>query len=360
MPVELADPAADCPKHMVYGPCGGVRFDGACEIDETLPCPFVASGTLAWHGVEPPAPERPAGLAAAGPTPAAGRLRRVMASRPLVLADFPARALDGEAIAEAGAILAGTVDAVLSGDHGQARVQFPPALRARLIADAGLVPWLGVNTRDRNRVALEGELAGLHAVGAAGVHCITGDHTDSGTRPDAMPVFDLDSVELASLAREAGHLVSVAESPLAPPVAGRPQRLLEKQRAGAELCVVNHAGGVEPVRRFIGQATDLGVTVGYIPCVPIIFDADSASVIRSFTSLAEPPGYIDGILAAADPVVAGIEAAVELSAAMAEIPGVVGVDLSGGPLPGTERVYTEAVAEIGRRLLDRFGAGGAA
>jgi hypothetical protein len=183
------------------------------------------------------------------------------------------------------------------------------------------------------------------------VHCVTGDHTLTGQRPDAAPVFDLDSTELASLARAAGHLVSVAESPLVPPIARRPERLIEKERAGAEICFVDHAGGIEPVREFIGAARALGSGMRFIPCVPVVLDTGSAELLLSFTSLVLPPGYLDGILSASDPFAAGIDAAVALSLAMLEIDGVVGVDLSGGSTRGEEVRFTEALATIGERIL---------
>ena len=339
---ELAAATAMCPKHMTHGPCGGVGFDGSCEIDAELACPFVPLETVRFR----PGGERPAALASAGAT----TMRSLLATRRIVVTDFPARALDAASIRDCAAALAGSVDAVLAGDSGQERVQFPPAYRARLILDAGLMPWNGVNCRDRNRVALEGELAGLADVGTGGVHCVTGDHTFTGSRPDAMPVFDLDSTELAALARSAGHLVSVGESPTTPPVERRPARLLEKERAGAELCFVNHCGGAEPVAAFIAAARALGSRVGFIPCIPIVLDAGSAALLRSFTTLVLPPGYLDGILAAPDARAAGIEAAVALSLAMLQLDGVVGVNLSGGAAPGDELDYARAVAEIGRRL----------
>lgn len=356
---------------MTYGPCGGVGFDGSCEIDAALPCPFVPLETVTWHGVGGGQGVGGAhgvgvtgvGAAATGagtaaephPGPAqrgAARMRELLAARRIVVADFPARALDARSIADCAGALAGSVDAVLSGDSGPARVQFSPTYRARLILDAGVMPWNGLNCRDRNRVALEGELAGLADVGTGGVHCVTGDHTETGSRPDAMPVFDLDSTELAALARAAGHLVSVGESPSTPPVHRRAARLLEKERAGAELCFVNHCGGAEPVAEFIAAARSLGSGVGFIPCIPIVLDEGSANLLRSFTTLVLPPGYLDGILAARDRREAGIEAAVALSVAMLAIDGVVGVDLSGGAAPGDELAYARDVAEIGRRLAD--------
>ncbi|NEM91434.1 methylenetetrahydrofolate reductase C-terminal domain-containing protein [Galbitalea soli] len=350
-----------CPKSMEYGPCGGVEFDGTCEVSPH-PCVFLDVATVRWHGIAPAEiTERVTSdqdVVARAPFPAADpvppvipsaggeRMRELIATRPIVVADFPARALDAASIAECGAILSGRVDAVLAGDAGSARVQFPPAYRASLILAAGLTPWTGFNCRDRNRVAMEGELAALAHAGVGAVHCVTGDHTLTGSRPDAVPVFDLDSTEAASLARAAGHLVSVGESPATPPVGRRADRLLQKAAAGAEVCFVNHAGGVQPVREFIARAHDIGVTLDYIACIPIVVDRASAELLRSFTSLALPPGYLERILGAADPFEEGIAAAVELAHGMLALDSVAGVNLSGGAGAGREAWFAEALGRI--------------
>lgn len=319
-----------CPKQMAFGPCGGVTPDGSCEVTPE-PCAFLDAPTIRWTDAPPPP---------------SGRLRAF--TRQIVVADFPARALDAGSLTECARILAGSVDAVLVGDSGQARVQFPPAYRAHLIQAEGVAVWAGVNCRDRNRVAIEGELAALAHAGVLGVHCVTGDHTGTGHRPDAQPVFDLDSTRVAALARAAGHLVSVAEAPATPPVGRRPERLREKFAAGAEVCFVNHAGGVAPVRDFIEQVG--AEYAGFVPCVPAVFDRGSAALLRSFTTLVLPDGYLDGILAAADPRAAGIRAAAELAQGFLALDGVIGVNLSGGPGPGGEAAFAEALAELAGEL----------
>jgi 5,10-methylenetetrahydrofolate reductase len=363
LPAELvadATPVLGCPKHMEYGPCGGVEFDGTCEV-AAHPCVFLGVPTVGWHGLvaDSPAPDAVAHVSSPEPLPVpvvssgSTRMRDLLATRAIVVADFPAAALSADSIAECAAVLVGSVDAVLAGDAGSARVQFPPAYRAHLIQSAGLAVWTGLNCRDRNRVAIEGELAALAHVGVAGIHSVTGDHTLTGSRPDAAPVFDLDSTELAALAAAAGLLVSVAEAPATPPVERRPARLLEKERAGAELCFVNHAGGVEPVRAFIEAARALGSTLGFIPCIPIVIDRESAELLQSFTTLVLPPGYLEGILAPDTPAevrAAGISAAVELGRGFLGIDGVVGVNLSGGSTPDRAVEFAMALAEIGRAL----------
>ena len=346
MPTALLD----CPKRMEYGPCGGVEFDGTCEV-APHPCVFLDLPTVRWHGIaSSEEPGRSDPVPAAPVSEGGVRMRELMSTRPVVIADFPARALDADSIAECAGLLAGSVDAVLAGDAGSARVQFPPAYRAALIRASGLQVWTGFNCRDRNRVAMEGELAALAHVGVAGVHCVTGDHTNTGQRPDALPVFDLDSTEAASLARATGHLVSVAEAPATPPVDRRPDRLLEKFRAGAEVCFVNHAGGAAPVAAFVARAQDLGAAMAFIPCIPIVVDRESAELLRTFTTLVLPEGYLERILAAADPFTEGIAAAVELGREMLQIDGVTGVNLSGGTGPGREAWFAEALARIGQEL----------
>ncbi|MCI9859556.1 methylenetetrahydrofolate reductase C-terminal domain-containing protein [Microbacterium proteolyticum] len=330
-----------CPKRMEYGPCGGVGFDGSCEIDAAHRCTFLPRRTVPWTGIDRRTPVDPGRR-----TAAAAETLASLGTRPWIVADLPARALSVTSIDACAAVLTGEVDAVLAGDAGSARVQFPPAYRAHLLQRRGLRVWSGVNMRDRNRVAIEGELAALAVEGVAGVHCVTGDHTRTGHRPDAAPVFDLDSTEATALARAAGHVVSVAASPAAPPVERRAARLREKLRAGADVCFVNHAGGAEPVRRFIDEVGD-GIL--FIPCIPVVVDGASADLLESFTTLVLPDGFLGRIRDARNPRAEGIALAVALAEEMLALPGVVGVNLSGGR-EGAEESFAEALAEVARRV----------
>lgn len=342
MPGEVAGVAPThpgCPKAMAFGPCGGVEFDGSCEV-APHPCVFLETATVRWTAT----------VRAPEDAPGAARMRALLATRQIVVADFPARALDAASLRECASALRGSADAVLAGDSGRERVQFPPAYRAALIRAQGIEVWSGFTCRDRNRVAMEGELAALAHAETSGVHCVTGDHTNTGSRPDATPVFDLDSTRAAALARAAGHLVSVAEAPASPPVDRRAARLLEKERAGAEICFVNHAGGVEPVAAFVAEARGLGVTVGFIPCIPVVLSRESAALLKTFTTLVLPEGYLDRILRASDPRAVGIEAAVEMGRGFLALDGVVGVNLSGGTGPGRELEFARGLAEIADAL----------
>jgi 5,10-methylenetetrahydrofolate reductase len=236
-------------------------------------------------------------------------------------------------------------------DGGCERVQLPPVLRAQVLAAEGLRPWVGLNCRDRNRVALEGELAGLAAVGVATVHCVTGDHTLTGHRPDAAPVFDLDSTELASLTARYGLTASVAEAPLSPPTDARPARLAAKAAAGAAVGIVNHTGDAAAVGRFVAATRAAGATdMTFLACVPVVVSTGSAAQLRAFTGLVTPPGLIDRVVDADDPWEAGVAEAVAFAEAVLDQPGVAGVDLSGVSSPGEEPALARAMADVARRL----------
>ncbi|MDN4175001.1 methylenetetrahydrofolate reductase C-terminal domain-containing protein [Nocardioides sp. SOB77] len=334
---------AACPKRMTYGPCGGVGADGGCEVAPE-PCVFLPRPLpVRWSGDGTPLEE---------PRTRAGReVLEVMARRPLVVSGFPAAPMSRDSVRACAEALRGSTDCVLAGDSGRARVQFPPAYRARLMAAEGLRVWSGVNCRDRDRDALDRELASLREVGVAGVHCVTGDHTGSGDRPDATPVFDLEATTLLPRARRAGLLTSFAESPAAPPVRHRPARVAEKVRAGGRLCWLQYCGEVEDVEAFAAAtAAAAGAPVPVLPGVPLVVDRAGALLLADFAAAVLPEGYVERVLEARDPEVVGVQVAVELGTRLLGASGVAGVVVAGGAGPGREVAFARALATVTREL----------
>lgn len=353
--------AAACPKAMVHGPCGGVQADGSCEIGG--PCPFVGPDGSAM-------PQSRAAWAAVGggrSTPELGEASAALlaqvvgAVRPFVVADLPSPGPDADEDRRLAAALAGSVDAVLLGDAPWARVMLPPAVRGWNVQREGVTPWCGVNCRDRNRAALQSEIAGLEAIGVPAMHTVTGDHPQLGHRTDAAPVFDLDSTELAALARRtSGLLISAAESPAAPPTADRAARAAAKLAAGAHVLFVNHSSP----GRLAAFAAELATLVPHperpglpavplIACVPLVATVAAADRIARYLHAPPPPHLLDPVTTALTPAAAA-SAATALAVAHAEqvlaIPGVVGVDLSAPAGPGEAALVTAALADAGRAL----------
>lgn len=351
MAVETGPPATrhrQCPKRMVYGPCGGVRHDGTCELGDRR-CPFVDLPLLRWN--DPGTDTGPTGEEAPAQEPGPGLLS-TMAKRPVVITDLRVRPFDPASVQAVASTLASASDAVLVGEH-QSRPDFPPATMAELLARGGARPWVTLSCRDRNAVVLEGELAALGVAGVEGVHCVTGDARGPSAASDASQVFDLDALRLTALARRVGLVASVAATPVAPPLDQRPLRTLDKQRAGASFCFVNHAGGADAVARFVAATRQAGATLGFVPCVAVFTDRPSAAVLDAFPGLELDAEMVATVLGDPDPVSAGIDAAVDQARAMLAIDGVVGVNLSGSATAGPETDSAAIMAAIGRRLLDR-------
>ncbi len=321
-----------CPKSMIYGPCGGVRADGSCEVDGA-PCVFLEDAGPAAG---------PVARGAASPHPAARDLLDLFARRRVVVAGMPCEAMDADGQRGAASILAGHADAALLGDAPWARVQLPPSLRASILAYEGIRIWATLSCRDRNRIALESELLGLAEVGVGAVHCVTGDHPLSGEHGDAEPVFDLDSPRLARLAAGRGMLVSVAEAPAAPPAHARARRVALKAAAGAQICFVDDAPA-HLVAEFIAEAHERAPSLKFIACVPL---ATSAAGLQRLgvPARAGVAARLATAVEEADPVGAVVRTAVAGAAELLDMPGIAGVHLSAASAPGEELRVAAALA----------------
>jgi methylenetetrahydrofolate reductase (NADPH) len=346
----IREPA--CPKHMVFGPCGGVRADLSCEMAAHR-CPFTERPTAPRWSEPAQWTEPPQWIQPAPQRPASSALLDALGSHPVVITDLTLPAYDADAVGRITAVLAGSCDALLVGEH-QNRPDFPPTLMAALIRQAGGTGWLTLTCRDRNRLVLEQELVGLRIAGADGVLCVTGDGRAEGVRPGVPQVFDLDGTRLAGLAASLGVPVAVPEAPAAPPRSLRPERLLQKQRAGAQLAILNHAGSAAELAVFVRASRDAGVTIALIAGVAVYTDPRSAHVLQNFPGLQLDPEPVTRVLAAADPVAAGIEAAVTEAGQLLAIDGIGGVNLSGLASGLGEFRAAEVKAEIGSRIRSQL------
>jgi methylenetetrahydrofolate reductase (NADPH) len=339
MPFALEGTEPSCPKHMVFGPCGGVRDDASCEFG-SRPCPFTALiDAVPWTSTPHYGPA------------ASSSLLDAITRGPVVVTDLSLPPFDAVGLAEVVGLLAGSADALLVGEH-QNRPDYPPTLLAALISDAGGIPWVTLTCRDRNRLVLEQDLAGLQFAGADGVLCVTGDGRAHGVRPGVTQVFDLDGTRLAALAASAGLAVAVPESPTAVPRTLRPQRLMQKQRAGAHLAILNHVGKTSDVAAFVAAARNCGLTIPVIASVTVFTDERSVQGLQGFPGLQLDKARIASVLDAEDPCAAGIDSAVDEAQELLRIDGVVGVNVSGMASGAGVLRGAEIKAEVGLRIKE--------
>jgi methylenetetrahydrofolate reductase (NADPH) len=337
-----------CPKHMEFGPCADLGPDGTCEV------PVTSGGPGRCVFVDVPLPRWPASHV--HPTVASPR------ALPVVMTELPDFVNNGAEIRRLARGLAGHVDAVLFGDSNWARVKFPPSYRSALVQDEGLAAWPGLNARDRNRVALEGELAAIADLGVAGVHCVTGNHTLSGNRPDAAPVFDLDSTRLTALATSMGLTVSVAASPHTPPVSSRPIRTADKAVAGARVCMVDQPSTIGELREFVDGVVAHGAPgLSFLPVITVLLSSDDFDRWSQYPNARIPPGWAEAFTAASSRGATphefetlGRTLAVDLASKLCSVSGVGGVlfGATSDPQRADDVVaaFRDVAAEMRRRL----------
>ena len=70
-----------------------------------------------------------------------------------------------------------------------------------LLTRMGYAPIMQIACRDRNRIAIQGDVLGAAAMGVANILCLTGDGVQAGDQPGAKPVFDLDCMSLLETVR---------------------------------------------------------------------------------------------------------------------------------------------------------------
>src|SRR5262245_56114851 len=164
------------------------------------------------------------------------RLERALRSgRFAVTAELnPPDTADPQAVYDAALVLSEVCDGINATDASGANVHMSSLGVCALLVRAGYEAILQMSCRDRNRIALQGDLLGATALGVKNALCLTGDDVTAGDQPEAKRVFDFDSMQLlrtATIMRDKGVLLSgrkltvpprvflgAAENPFAPPI----------------------------------------------------------------------------------------------------------------------------------------------
>ena len=96
--------------------------------------------------------------------------------------------------------LKGVADAVNVTDSPGAKVHMSSLTASIILAQNGIDPILQLTVRDRNRLALQGDLVGASALGVNNILCLGGDDPKNGDQPETKIVNDIDSLTLVSTA----------------------------------------------------------------------------------------------------------------------------------------------------------------
>jgi len=112
----------------------------------------------------------------------------------------PPDASSKEVLLEKTKPLKDVADAVNVTDSPGAKVHMSALTAAIILAQNNIDPILQITVRDRNRLALQGDLVGASALGVHNVLCLSGDDPKGGDQPETKPVFDINSLALVATA----------------------------------------------------------------------------------------------------------------------------------------------------------------
>jgi methylenetetrahydrofolate reductase (NADPH) len=188
----------------------------------------------------------------------------------------PPRGANASVIHEKGELLKGFVDAVNVTDNQTAIVRMSSIAACVHLKQMGLEPVMQMVTRDRNRIALQSDILGAYSLGIRNILCLSGDHQTFGSQPDAMNVFDIDSMNLLHMVHTMGSdgtdmsgfeldeaprmFVGAAANPFADPFEYRVIRLAKKIGAGAEFIQTQCVYNMERFKEWLRMARDEGLT----------------------------------------------------------------------------------------------------
>ena len=109
---------------------------------------------------------------------------------------MPPRGADPSHMLAMAAHLQGRVHALNVTDGSRAVMRMSSVAACRLLLEAGAEPVLQLACRDRNRIALQADLLGAHALGMRNLLSLTADPVRTGDQPEVRPVNELESVKL--------------------------------------------------------------------------------------------------------------------------------------------------------------------
>ncbi len=111
----------------------------------------------------------------------------------------PPKGPDTSRFIEKARVLKHKVHALNVTDNQRATLRLSSLAGCTILAREGITPVFQVTCRDRNRLAIQSDLLGAHALGIRHVLAITGDDISAGDHKEAKQVFDLDSIQLISI-----------------------------------------------------------------------------------------------------------------------------------------------------------------
>ena len=223
--------------------------------------------------------------------------------------------------------LKGRVHAVNITDGSRAVLRMCPLVASTILLQHGIEPICQMACRDRNRIALQADLMGAHALGISNILALTGDPVKAGDHIDAKGVFDLESVRLLKLIHKMNHgfdsndkpltdgatdlFVGAAIDPQLASWSGLQSRFERKLEAGAQFFQSQLITDFDLLEKFMVKIAD-GSGKPVLAGIFLLKSAKNAQFInRCVPGVNIPQHIIDRLEKAADPLYEGMAIAAE-------------------------------------------------
>ena len=385
----------NCAKQLRNGPCGGVRNDGGCEVKPQMNCVWLdvmqgrsvlskrahpdaplplapldhrKLGRSSWTSeIFSDARERPSPLETASIAHEPAQFEAAcLSGQFLVTVELaPPDSPDPRVLIARAQQFSGLVDAINITDGAGGNCHMSSVAASAILAGNGFTPIYQVACRDRNRIAIQGDILGAAALGVRDILCLTGDDVSQGDQPEAKPVFDLDAVSLLGIARamrdegkfasgrkleEAPNLfIGATANPFVPPYAKRVSNLELKVAAGARFVQTQFCFDLELFDEFMKSVRErnLHQRASIIVGVGTLGSAKALQwMARNVPGVHVPSALIERISRAQDQTEEGVRACIEMIHQLASIEGVAGVHLMGHK---NEKSLVKIIRESGLR-----------
>jgi 5,10-methylenetetrahydrofolate reductase len=228
-------------------------------------------------------------------------------------------------------LVKGRIHAANVTDFQSAVMRISSLTACKVVMDGGVEPVIQITGRDRNRIAIQGELLSAGVLGIKNLLAVTGDHPKTGDHPNAKAVYDLDSVGILqaatafmngtdmegnSLNGRVEFFPGAAVSPTWETMGPQIMKMRKKIAAGARFFQTQAVFDLDLLAEFRERTAGLGVPV--LAGVVLLKSAKGARFMnRNIPGISIPDSLIDR-LEAGEHMVEGIRVAGELIRAIRE------------------------------------------
>ena len=208
----------------------------------------------------------------------------------------------------------------------------------------GLEPILQIVCRDKNRIAIQADMAGANLHGIENIALLTGDDVTAGDEPEARRVFDLDgpqAVNVASILNAGTYLsgrklqpapnffISAVENPFAHPFDYRIQRAVKKHRAGAQMLQLQIGYHPDRLEKWTTGVHSLVPELAIIPSIVLVKSSKPLNFMNEkVPGIDVPVDVIARVANAEDQAEAAYQLALEQSRHALSLPGVRGLHIT--------------------------------